>query len=437
MADLEFESGSQTEDNPDQNGESRQAHHKDVPVPRWKRILGLSISVGSVVAAIVTGSLCALVTIQNPRTDDAEVFANFIGIAPQVDGPISRLYVGDNQYVKQGEPLFEIDSRPYQYALERALSEQAQLRGEIVDRERTVAAQQSAVVAAKASIGVSEANVNRAEHAVNAAAADVAASQAAVDRAQAEWVYVNNNLHRLEPLLTRQFVTVDQVDRAHMQEQANAQAVHQAQAEAKLANAQMQASLAALEQAKAQLQQSRAQERQSVHNVPTLEPYTAQTQARTSTVQRAQYDLNNTRIYAPFDARVTNLTISRGQYARTGTQVFTLIDVRYWWVVANFRETQLKHVRPGMTADIYLMPQMNTPLAGTVDSIGYGVAPDPTLIGTLSPGLPNVQRTLNWVHLATRYPVRVRVNAPPPGLLRVGESAVVVVHGAHVPPDVR
>jgi membrane fusion protein, multidrug efflux system len=429
MADPDFRSDTQTEDNADQNEAPPETHYGDAPPPGWKRVLGRAISIGSVLAAIVTGSLCALVTIQNPRTDDAEVFANFIGIAPQVDGPISHLYVGDNQYVRQGEPLFEIDPRPYQYALEHALSEQAQLRGEIVDRERTVAAQQSAVVAARASIGVNEANVNRAEHAVNAAAADVAASQAAVDRAQAEWVYVNNNLHRLEPLLARQFVTVDQVDRAHTQEQANAEAVHQAQAEAKLANAQMQASIAGLEQAKAQLEQSRAQERQSVHNVPTLEPYTAQTQARTSAVQRAQYDLNNTRIYAPFDARVTNLTISQGQYARIGAQVFTLIDVRYWWVIANFRETQLKHIRPGMPAEIYLMPQTSTPLAGAVESIGYGVTPDPTLLGTVSPGLPNVQRTLNWVHLATRYPVRIRVNTPPPGLLRVGESAVVVIRG--------
>ncbi|HEY0565269.1 MAG TPA: HlyD family efflux transporter periplasmic adaptor subunit [Terriglobales bacterium] len=413
------------------------ARPEDAPAPTWKRALGRAISIGAVLAAIVTGSLCALVTVENPRTDDAEVFANFIGIAPQVDGPINHLYVTDNQYVKEGESLFEIDSRPYQYALQRALSEQAQLRGEIRDRERTVAAQQSAVIAAQASIGVSEANVNRAEHAVNAAAADVAAAQAAVDRAQAEWVYVNNNLHRLEPLLKRQFVTVDQVDRAHTQEQANAQAVHQAQAQATLANAQMQASVAALEQAKAQLQQSRAQERQSVNNVPTLEPYTAQKQARTSAVQRAEYDLNNTRIRAPFDARVTNLTISQGQYARIGAQVFTLIDIRYWWVIANFRETQLKHVRPGMPAEIYLMPQTNAPLAGTVESISYGVTPDPTLLGTVSSGLPNVQRTLNWVHLATRYPVRVRVNAPPPGLLRVGESAVVVVRGDRAPLDVR
>lgn len=420
---------------PDTPNDSQQndASPNDVPVPAWRRVLGRTISVASILAAIVTGVWCALITVQNPRTDDAEIFANYIGIAPQVEGPITHLYVHDNQYVKQGELLFEIDPRPYRYALERTQSSQAQLEGEIRDEQRTIAAQRSAVVAAQAAIEVNEANVNRAAHAVDAAAADLAAAQAGVERAHAEWTYSNDNLHRLEPLLRRQFVTADQVDRARSLEQANAQAIREAQAQVTLAKARLEGSNAALEQAKAQLAQSHAQERQSAHNVPTIEPFTAQRQGRSSALERAEYDLNNTRVYAPFDARVTNLTISQGQYAHVGSTVFTLIDTRAWWVIANFRETQLKHVQTGMTAQIYLMPQLDTPLAGTVESIGYGVTPDPTLIGTLSSGLPNVQRTLNWVHLATRYPVRVRVNAPPPGALRIGESAMVVLRGPGSP----
>lgn len=420
MADQETKNGT----------EERTEQAKPERAPAWKRATGPIISIGSVVAAIVTGVLCATITVQNPRTDDAEVFANFIGIAPEVDGPISHLYVHDNQFVKQGELLFEIDSRPYQYALGRAQSEQRQLEGEIRDEMRTVAAQQSAAVAAGAGVNVSEANVSRAERAVEASNADIAAAAAAIDRARADYTYSNDNLHRLEPLLAKQFVTVDQVDRARTLAQANAEAVRQAEAQQKLAEARQRGSVAALDQARAQLAQSQAQQSESVHNIPTLEPYTAQRQGRTSAMQRAQYDLNNTRVYAPFDARVTNLTISQGQYAHTGTQVFTLIDARAWWVVANFRETQLKYVHPGMHVSVYLLPQTDTPLSGTVESIGYGVSLDPNLIGSFtSSGLPNVQRTLNWVRLATRYPVRVRIDHPPPNVLRVGESAVVVLHG--------
>jgi membrane fusion protein, multidrug efflux system len=146
-------------------------------------------------------------------------------------------------------------------------------------------------------------------------------------------------------------------------------------------------------------------------------------------VEDARYNFNNCRVYAPFDARVTNLTISEGAYAHIGEKIFTLIDARVWWAIGNFREGQLQHIKPGMRADVYVLSRPNEPFAGVVDSLGFGVTPDPDLIGTLQPGLPDVQRTLNWVHLASRYPVRVRVENPPPDLFRVGESAVITIRG--------
>ena len=89
-------------------------------------------------------------TNNHPRTDDAEVFANFIGIAPQVDGPITNLPCRTIEFRKQGELLFEIDPRPYEYALEKARSDLSTLEGQIVDQRRTIASQVSAVGAARA-----------------------------------------------------------------------------------------------------------------------------------------------------------------------------------------------------------------------------------------------------------------------------------------------
>jgi multidrug efflux system membrane fusion protein len=109
--------------------------------------------------------------------------------------------------------------------------------------------------------------------------------------------------------------------------------------------------------------------------------------------------------------------------------VFTLIDARTWWAVGNFREGQLQHIVPGMRADVYVLSKSDVRFSGVVDSVGFGVTPDPDVIGKLEPGLPDVQRTLNWVHLASRYPVRVRVKNPSPELFRVGESAVVTIRG--------
>jgi multidrug efflux system membrane fusion protein len=106
-----------------------------------------------------------------------------------------------------------------------------------------------------------------------------------------------------------------------------------------------------------------------------------------------------------------------------------VIDARRWWASANFREEQLEHIKQGMQADVYVMSKPGYRFSGIVDSIGFGVTPDADVIGTFQSGLPDVQRTLNWVHLASRYPVRVRVENPDPELFRISESAVVVIRG--------
>ena len=393
------------------------------------RELSRRVTAGVVLTAIVLGLIVLYRSNHYPRTDDAEIFANFIGIAPQVEGPIIRLNVQDNQLVKKGDLLFEIDERPYEYALEKAISDQATLEGQISDEQRRIDALVSAVTVARANIHSSQADVSRSEAAVEQARADVANAEQGVHRAEAEWTYANNNLHRLEPLLSKQFVTVDQVDRARTLETAQSEALKQAESQLRLSRAALQSAQAQYERSGAGLDESKAQHAQAKHAVTTLEPLVNQRGARESAVKDARYNLNNCRVYAPFDARVTNLNISEGAYAHIGQQVFTLIDARTWWAIGNFREGQLQHIAPGMRADVYVLSRPDVRFSAVVDSIGFGVTPDPDVIGRLEPGLPDVQRTLNWVHLASRYPVRVRVHNPTPELFRVGESAVVKIRG--------
>ena len=393
------------------------------------KIVGAVFSAAIVTGAVALGLVVMYHTNRYPRTDDAEIVANFIGIAPQVEGPLVRLAVHDNQFVKQGDLLFEIDDRPYQYALERAISDQAALEGQIEDERRRIAALVSAVSVSQANIQGTEADVTRSGATVDQARADVANAEQAGSRAKAEWTYANNNLHRIEPLLSKQFVTVDQVDRARTTEVAQAQALKQAESQLQLAQAGLQSALAQQVRSRAMLVQSNAQHEQAQHAVTTLEPLVNQRGARASALKNARYNLDNCRVYAPFDARVTNLTISEGAYAHVGQQMFTLIDARVWWAVANFREGQLQHIAPGMRVDVYVMSKPDVHFSGVVDSIGFGVTPDADLVGRLEPGLPDVQRTLNWVHLASRYPVRIRVENPPADLFRVSESAVVVMRG--------
>ena len=181
------------------------------------------------------------------------------------------------------------------------------------------------------------------------------------------------------------------------------------------------------------IEQSHQQVQQASHNVTTLKPLEGQLPGKQAAIDTAKYNLDNCRVVAPFNALVTNLTISQGAYATAGQHIFTLIDNRTWWVIANFRETQLHNIRPGMLADVYVMSRPNVRYKGVVESVGFGVTPDSDLVGHLSsPGLPDVQRTLNWVHLASRFPVRIRIQASPPDVFRLGESAVVIVR-EHAP----
>ena len=393
-------------------------------------IIGRALSIGIMVSTAIVALLMILQVDANPRTDDAEVFANFIGMAPLVNGPVMHLYVSDNQLVKAGAPLFDIDDRPYAYALARARSDQSTLQGQIGDERRIIAGKASGVDVARANVLGADASLAHAEAAVQQAKAEVANSHAAVERSNVELQYASNNLHRIEPLLARQFVTVDQVDQARTLERSRLQAANQAKSQLALAEAGLLASQAQLRQAQALVVQGHQQVAEAFHNVTTLQPLEGQVPGKQAAIDTAKYNFDNCHVVAPFDARVTNLTISEGAYATAGQHIFTLIDTRTWWVIANFRETQLHHIQPGMLADIYVMSRPTVRYKGVVDSVGFGVTPDTDLIGRLSaPGLPDVQRNLNWVHLASRFPVRVRIQDPPSEVFRLGESAVVIIRG--------
>jgi multidrug efflux system membrane fusion protein len=415
----QLDSSQQHEHEENQHDESLR---KPKPLLGWL-LLAFVVLLASVVVLTAVGR-----AVENPRTDDAEVFANFIGMAPQVDGPIMQLPIRDNQYVKAGDLLFVVDERPYRYALERALSQQSALEGQIEDRQRSINSQISSVHVAQANIASNNSNRDALNATISEAEANLADSRAAVLRAEADRKYAADNLHRLEPLLDQQFVTVDQVEQARTLLETRTRAVEQATAQVALSEAHVRTTRSHYQQSGAEVEQSEAQREQAANGVETLAPLTNQREERAAAIRTARYNLNNCRVYAPFDGFITNLTTSVGEYVHTGTQVFTMIDSRVWWVVANFRETQLNHVTLGSPADLFLMSHENLPLRGVVESIGHGVTPDPGVAGVISPGLPAIERSLSWVHLAARYPVRIRIESPPSSLLRIGETAVAVVH---------
>jgi membrane fusion protein, multidrug efflux system len=402
-----------------------------ISIPQTFRRKGSIVSACIVAGALISAGLVLHGVALYPRTDDAEVTANFIGMAPVVEGPVVQLPIQDNDFVKKGDLLYKIDDRPYLYALQSALAAQAELEGEIENESRRISSAVNSVDVANAGEQSALANETRAADEIEVAQAAIARSEAAVKQAQADESYAIGNFHRVEPLLTKGFVTEDDVHKARTTADAKTAEVGEAQSQWQLAKATLLAASAQKQQATAQISQSRAQVKESAHSVLVLAPLLAQRESRAAAIRLARYNYGQCNVVAPFDARVTNLTISEGQYVKVGEQLFTLIDNRHWWVLANFRETQISHTRPGTPVDVFLVSDATTKFRGIVESASFGVIPDPDVVGKLSEGLPDVQRTLNWVRLASRYPVRVKIIDPPPATLRVGQVAFVVMRPTH------
>ena len=405
------------------------------------RLLGGLIIVGAAVAVVVT----LLQWSTRPQTDDATVRANFVGIAPQVSGHIVELHVRDNQQVHEGDVLFIVDPRPYEIALARTRAALALTRKEVEGLRKGVSTADAGVARAAAQLNASAADVVRRE--ADPVAAEIArleaqrvASEATLQRAKAELRHAEDHLARLEPLLPQKFVTEDRVDEARTRRISAAMTAEQARtsvlaADAALeeARARKQAALATLAATRAQhlateaaLQQSRSERGRAEDAVGQVADMNARVAASEAAVHAAELDLEYTRVRAPFSGRVVNLNISTGAFARSGAEVFTLVDTGTWYVMANFRETQLRHIPAGAPVDLYLQSHPGRHFRGTVVGLGWAVLPEN---GTSVNGLPRVERSLDWIRLAARFPVRIKVENPDESF-RIGASAVATVHGS-------
>src|SRR5437667_224595 len=167
---------------------------------------------------------------------------------------------------------------------------------------------------------------------------------------------------------------------------------------------------------------------QRVKQVGDLEALRAKRDAALAARGKAELDLDFCYVRAPFDALVVNLHTAIGAFVAPGpVPVFSLVDTRAWYVMANYRETEFTHIAPGMEAEVYVLTNPHYHFRGSVQGIGWAVNPEDQPI---SPGVPPIKRELNWVHIAQRFPVRIRVENPePPDVFRVGASAVAIIRG--------
>jgi multidrug efflux system membrane fusion protein len=352
------------------------------------KVVGQRIGLVIIIAFVAVAIIAIWSHDNRPQTDDATLRANFIGVAPQASGHIVELHVRDNQYVKEGDLLFVIDPRPYEIAVDRAKAGLSLTHKEVDVLEKV--------------LQLADASIVRAE-------AQRLAAEASVERAEAEFKEADDHVKRLEPLLVKEFATADQLEAARTRRNVANTAIREAQ---KL----LAAAAAAVEQAK--VERLRADDAIGQEG-----GVNARIAAAEAQLHDAELNLEYCRVTAPFGGKVVNFNISLGAFARAGLDLFTLVDTRTWYVVANFRETQLRHVKEGDPAEIYLQFKGGKRFKGKVVGLAWAVVPED---GTSTMGLPNVPRNLDWVRLAQRFPLRVQVEDPDDSF-RVGASAVVTI----------
>jgi membrane fusion protein, multidrug efflux system len=333
-----------------------------------KRWLARAIAVLAVAAAIGLGVTTLFVVDRRPRTHDGYLFAYSAGMATEVSGRILALHVVNNQRVKAGDPLLELDPAPFEMRLREAQAHVAATKAQISLTGRQVTSQKTGADAATTRIG----------------------------QAREQLALAQETLRRLEPLLAKGYVTSQQIDEAKTNERNAAIA---------LTTATQQAS----------------QARQAVGDTDTLIAQLAGAEAAEALAAR---DLRMATLRAPFAGTVVGLQIAEGAYAVTGHPLFTLIKDGEWYAIGNFQETNLPRIAVGDPATVWTMSDDNRPIRGRVQSIGSGVQPG----GPAGPGLPAVGRTLDWVVVAQRFPVWVRLDDPPLTLMRIGATASVEVH---------
>ena len=245
-----------------------------------------------------------------PRTDDAYVRANIVGIAPHVSGPIVELPVHDNQHIKPGELLFVVDPRPYKSVLDRA-----------------------------------EADLALTTLQIKALSDTIKATRSRQAQLEATTAYDRQYLQRIEPLLNRHFVTANDVFNARSRLRADEAAIDSAASEV----------------------------RKAENDLGEFGGINARRKAAEAAVYDANLNVEYCYVRAPFDAYVTNLNIAVGQYANEGREVMSLVDNRIWYVIANFRENFLGHIEPGMHAEVYLLSYPNRRFHGRVQGVGWAL----------------------------------------------------------------
>lgn len=327
----------------------------------------------------------------NPWTRDGQVRADVIQVAPRVSGPIVNLPIRDNQFVKAGDLLFEIDPRTFEATLAQARAQYDETGDNYLALEKQVEVAQADVEAAKASVSKAKSAIKEVD--------------SVIEKNHAEYL-------RQQEMLP--------------QKATSQKAVEAAKANFEVAKERRKGAEASARQTEAALNQAKSAFAKAKANLGALGDANASIRAARAAVRQAELNLDFAQARAPVDGYVTNLNLQLGTQVVANQPALALIDTNSFWVHGFFRETAIAGIRPGDQALVTLMTYPDQPLTGKVDSLGWGIAQQDGSTG--HDLLPNVSPTFEWIRLAQRIPVRIHLEEVPEEVaLRVGTTASVLV----------
>jgi len=364
------------------------------PRRRWRWKSKLLVLFGALVLG-VCGLFVWRYLSSYESTDDAQVDAHLYPVSARVRGYVTRVNVGDNEYVKKGTVLVEVDPTDYKVAVHQAEAEfhTAEAAAESLHIDVPIT-----TTTASSQLDSTAADVERNRAAVVAAERQAAAATAQIDQAKANDVKAQHDLVRYKMLVDEEEVSRQTYDTALAAAQAasatvtaahaNAEAVRQSVEQARSALAAAQANHRAAQTAPKQVAATRARALSAQANV----------EQKRAALEQAKLNLFYTRITAPVSGQVTK-TVVLGMNVQPGQELLTVVPLDDVWITANFKETQLRRIHPGQRVDIYVDSTGRT-YHGHVDSIAGATGPLFSLF-------PPENATGNYVKIVQRVPTKI------------------------------
>src|SRR5579859_4088412 len=401
---------------------------KGLASPKVQR---LAILGGVVLIAAVVGLF--LYYHNRESTDDAQIDGHITPIAAKIYGKVANVLVDDNQAVKAGQVLVKIDPRDYQAAVDEAKAQlalaESEARSAGVDVPRTAANVASGSSSADAGLLAAQADVARAQATYEQAqTADVAFAQANVDKSIANAALAQADLARYKPLMEKGEISKQQYDAAKANADATASALKadqeklaQAQRNIDVTKAQLDAAAARVQQAQAGIVSAKADTKQVVMRQADAQGKIAKVQQARAALEAAQLNLEYATIVAPVDGVATHKQVEVGQIVQQGQGLMVVVPLRDIWVTANFKETQLRAMKPGQKAEVTVDTYGRT-FSGHLDSISGAT-------GAVLSLLPPENATGNYVKVVQRVPVKIILDPIPQdqAILRPGMNVVATV----------